>query len=597
MKRVKLKEVTLFGFKSFKQDTTISLPLAPGFIYLTGNNQVEPLGANGAGKSAFWDAVTWCLTNASVKGKKASDLTSWGETKMGVELKLEVNGVEWVVTRLANPSRLFIGDNQVEQTAVDELIGLSRARFLNSVLFGQNVKLFYDLDNTGRGALLDEILNLEVWLKLSKDAGSKAKVCAAQVTSLEKEVAYTQGRIDALPSLAEQQRLSDAYEAESAAVFEGQLVKLAKAEEQLLGVQTEVLLLESQINDWPTLQNDLAEIDNEIATRRERLAVADAAYKRCMHSIFFYRDNKVCPECTQRISQEFATRTTDRLDLEAGILSGEIDTIKAEGNELLAMRKAAADEQQAHDAVLQELKRRLATAQANVAACKHAVEIETETAELMATRNVNPYTVTIKGTEEQQHLLGITLHNLENQINDQNVARQEYEYWELNFKKLRLWQIERILKVLEIEVSAEASVLGLAGWTIKFTTEVETKSGTMRPGVHIQVQSTHSGKVWSEQSGGEEQRVRLAVSMGFGNMIQRMSGVFYEFESWDEPSAWLSAEGIEDLMECLRNRASTLGKRLWLVDHRALSATGFDEVWRITKDAQGSRMECLSGAQ
>ena len=80
--------------------------------------------------------------------------------------------------------------------------------------------------------------------------------------------------------------------------------------------------------------------------------------------------------------------------------------------------------------------------------------------------------------------------------------RLQYQFWQTNFKALRLWQIGRIMQVLELEVQAAAASLGLPGWKIIFKTEAETKGGNIKSGIHIQVTSPFSKGVWIEQSGG-----------------------------------------------------------------------------------------------
>ena len=73
-----------------------------------------------------------------------------------------------------------------------------------------------------------------------------------------------------------------------------------------------------------------------------------------------------------------------------------------------------------------------------------------------------------------------------------------------------------------------------------------------------------------------------------------MAGVRFGFEVWDEPTAWLSSEGIEDLVECLAYRSSTTNKSVWLVDQRAHEVSSFTEIWRVTKTADGSKVSRIA---
>lgn len=163
------------------------------------------------------------------------------------------------------------------------------------------------------------------------------------------------------------------------------------------------------------------------------------------------------------------------------------------------------------------------------------------------------------------------------------------KFWRDAFKRVRLFMTQRALKHLEIEVEAAVASLGLVGWQIQFVTETENKSGGVKQGVQIIVTSPHAPPAsWESWSGGEGQRLRTAIAIGFASMLQRMRGVSYRFEMWDEPSAWLSEQGIEDLLGTLRQRAESEQLSLWLVDHRALHATAFDEIWTVSKGTNGS---------
>jgi hypothetical protein len=170
------------------------------------------------------------------------------------------------------------------------------------------------------------------------------------------------------------------------------------------------------------------------------------------------------------------------------------------------------------------------------------------------------------------------------------------EFWKTGFKRLRLYFVEKILAMLQIETGSAASGLGLVGWGAGMATETETKSGTVKLGVRITIKSPKHEGPWESWSGGETQRLRLAIAEGLASVIQRARGVFWNIEVLDEPTSWLSSEGIEDLLEALRYRADVLGKQIWIVDHRALNFSGFSGIYTVIKDANGSRMLKVSEA-
>jgi DNA repair exonuclease SbcCD ATPase subunit len=92
-------------------------------------------------------------------------------------------------------------------------------------------------------------------------------------------------------------------------------------------------------------------------------------------------------------------------------------------------------------------------------------------------------------------------------------------------------------------------------------------------------------EVWS---GGESQRLRLAAQMGLSNLIRSTSGTTLNLEVWDEPSQFISAGGVEDLLDSLRNRATQEKRQVWVVDHRTLGYSDFDNIITVCKNLDGS---------
>jgi DNA repair exonuclease SbcCD ATPase subunit len=129
------------------------------------------------------------------------------------------------------------------------------------------------------------------------------------------------------------------------------------------------------------------------------------------------------------------------------------------------------------------------------------------------------------------------------------------------------------------------------GWKVQLATETETKSGTVKLGVQIIVSSPKSTAAWEAWSGGESQRLRLAMALGLASMIQRASGSWWNLEIFDEPSTFLSTEGVEHLLETLDYRAGVAKKAIWIVDHVALTYANFKEIWSMVKDpVEGSKV-------
>lgn len=135
-------------------------------------------------------------------------------------------------------------------------------------------------------------------------------------------------------------------------------------------------------------------------------------------------------------------------------------------------------------------------------------------------------------------------------------------------------------------------MMGLAGWSVDISTEYLTKGGEVRQAFSVDIKSpSYDAKTpWELWSGGEAQRLRLASALGLSVMIQRLKGVCFNIEIWDEPVTFLSEEGIQDLLELLKNRSLVLKSQIWLICHTIDSFGGFTGGTHIIKDEKGSRI-------
>ena len=233
---------------------------------------------------------------------------------------------------------------------------------------------------------------------------------------------------------------------------------------------------------------------------------------------------------------------------------------------------------------------------AEIQANDRLVESLTATIERMMEEE-NPYSSQIENIQQSRAEIERDLQAAKTALTAMEGDRAQYEFWRSGFLRVRLFLVRRILSALEVDTLSAAESLGLNGWQIKYSTEHETKTtGNVRSGLYIDVTSPDSTSP-REWSPGESQRVRLAVAIGLATLIQRMAGIHWKLEVFDEPSNWLSVEGIEDLLSFLHTRAHANQKSVWVVDHTALTYSGFAEVWQVTKDTNGSSIRILTKSE
>lgn len=590
MKQISLQHIKLTNFRSFIGATDIDLSTGAGLKLISGDNRVEPrLGANGAGKSTIWDGVCFALYGTSVKGLRANDLISYGKLNTAAVLTLKIDGETVTIQRTAPPNRLIIGSQQAGQEDVEELVGLTRPRFLNSVIFGQAVPLFIDLPVPARGDLLDEILDLEVWMRAAEAAGVKHRAATQSLTTVREAIQRTLGQQEGLGDFERFRELEDQWAADKDIRFEALMLEFEEAEaqhNQLVPLAQKPV----ELIDENDLRRDVQRAQgnhNEAVASRARLGAEMSAIEE---NYRFFETSDTCPTCEQPIDaghvEAWAGRVMPRLEeLEKLIANAELDIATTAGTmrgaeetwraAIFANQQARSDRQRL-DGELATLARDMARLEAEI------IRISEET---------SPYAAQAEAAvAEYQRLEGV----LEQQKIDEGhilAQQQSFDYWRQGFRRVRLYCLERVLQELSIETRNSLLVLGLPDWEITFTTATENRSGTTKLGVQIDVKSPTAQSKFDQMSGGESQRARLAVSLGLANLIQRWAGVRFDFEVFDEPTAWLSEQGVEDLLESLRARAEAGQRSIWVCDHRALAHSGFVEQICIVKEAAGSRID------
>jgi DNA repair exonuclease SbcCD ATPase subunit len=595
MTPVVLVSVEIENFKSFKRGKW-EPSIGAGFKFLGGDNQQEPrLGANGAGKSSLLDALFWCLYGVGVRGQRASELVRWGAKRPRVAVELKIAGRVGTIERWGNPATLNIGITPASQEEVDALLGLTQAQFRHAVLFGQNVPFFADLPIPQRGALLEEVLELDVWNHASEAASAALSQAETRLSSLALEKARKEGALEALPSekglrlLAAEWKKARADElAQEEASAQTFAVEFAEAKgklKKLRGALGEELL--QQAEAARALVRAKQKAVDETGRGISRI---EAKAEQAQKTLRALRHVESCPTCGQAWPAKQRAKELAAAEEAARLAAGEATTVKGYHTFALEQLQKAQEGSAEVLALVGETERAIALQEAAAAnARRHWDRINTKIEQLEAPKK-NPWRTKLQERAAQEEELREAIVSLDAAAQKVAGEKELAQFWRQGFKRVRLFMIRRVLQHLEIEVEAAVASLGLVGWSIRFATETETKSGSLKQGVQIIVTSPTASASWESWSGGEGQRLRMAISLGLSSMLQRVAGVRYSFELWDEPSAWLSEQGIEDLLATLRQRASDEQRSLWLVDHRAIHQTAFDEVWVVRKDAEGSRV-------
>jgi DNA repair exonuclease SbcCD ATPase subunit len=657
MLAITIHSVVIHNFRSFV-DEELVFPLTDGLKFLGGDNRVEPrLGANAAGKTTLLDAIHWCFFGVGIKGTRTSDLISWGAKKAEVTVKLLRGDETYDITRFGPPTKVKLNGELVEQVVINRLLGLTMLRFAHSVLFGQGEELFPDLDGPKRAELFDQVLDLSVWVNCLDAASSQITKLENQVNEYKQDISFLNGSLAQLPTDEQLQKEIANWEVtrqNSIVQLEESLsswdIKNAQNISELEQRASEWKVTQNKKGEGLAAQLEKLEVEHtSIVTARQRTLDRnsgakvssngnlardlsdwevkgyriEAAIKQVRDQLRFWEKNNTCPTCGQIITDElkrekeqqaFSVITKQEgLEKEAREKIAQFRTATVAADKAEKEQIKARAEQESIERDLSRLQKQMAGIEEQATLLLAEIEDDnnpynSQIASLKKTVNpfylqisqerekINPYVAKLESVRRERIEAELKLETIVNESKSVEGKILAIDYWHKHgFKRIRLFFVQRILTALEIEIAGAISASGLVGWGVTLATESETKSGTVKLGVAIKVKSPTSEGPWEGWSGGESQRLRIALAKGVAGLIQRAAGVFWTQEFLDEPTSWLSSEGIEDLLESLRYRAEILNKQIWIADHRALTFSGFSEIFVVRKDVDGSKVLRVAG--
>lgn len=615
-------ELRAHGFKTFRQPLRFKFPQRAGLYFMRGDNRLEPrLGGNGAGKSSIWDALTWLFWDKTPRGLGAGNVGTWGSPK-GAWVELDYlghDGLTWTARRQWGPNQWTLTSptgkrHDLAKGDADLLLQelrLDAQSWLHAVVLAQGRPMFLDLKPEDKAQLFSRVLGLEKWADLSARASARSTEQDRHVREAEQALAAAQSRLqtvqdagtaDALPSQewedARAQELRDLecrYKATIDVANElGATLKERTAQldaHRKAGHPYWADAVSDQEDKVAWLRDAVSTAATDVRDARAELKRAEAAEEAIKHL-------DQCPTCRQAVPPNHRTHLL-------GLASTEADRVGAEVLRLAAALTAVDDQLHAAADLLDELRRgqtkwreKLDDRERAVAMLRrdHQLEerrlddMEAQAQQIEARRN--PHAQAAHATQERLKDAQRGYEQASRALDDARARYLQLNVWVAGFKDIRLVQIAGALAELEAEVNSNLTELGLPDWTMLFAVDKETKRGTVQRGFNVLVQSPANAEAvpWEAWSGGEGQRLRLAGELGLSDLIRTRTGCSLPLEVLDEPTAGMSPQGIEDLLDALVTRATRENRCIWLVDHHSLAYGGFAGITTVIKDENGSRI-------
>lgn len=614
---MKIHKITIQGFKSFTKEQILDLnKIEAGLSFISGENRAEPsLGANGTGKSSIWEALTFAFFGKTSTNIKAGDIKNWQtEDKCKVSVEFTQQDVPYTLLRTWNPNSLKLNTETVSQDRLDEILGMNFASFIYSIFISQQADKFVDLSPVEKMDLFSTVLDLDKWSTFSDVAKEKKNILEKAGNELEKERIALEGEVtgldvgdlDALIEENEKARESNILNEKGELTnLEIRYIKtvdaLVKAQDNVKEndrlYNEEMNIVSDCINQTNDSQNLQMLIKKDLYKIEVQLELGEEEQRKIKNTFL----EPICSHCFQSVKPEV-------LNKQLAIVERSLSQLQQQYKEKYDLFDIAETDHAKYTSELQIEKKVLEALAVKVSNGQHEVTaLEKDAANLLGwiadskerlqtlQSTANPFTAMKQMKQDK-------LEELKKKVN--LIAQQQfvnvqksciYDYWIKGFKETKLMLLSEAVKEFEIEINNKLQELGMGEWAVKTEVDTETKAGTIKRGFNILIQSPLNTNLvpFSCWSGGEGQRLRLAITLGLIDFIKNKRGVTWDILIFDEPTQFLSEEGISDLIETLKDKAVNDGIKVFLIDHRNLRSFGdFTSEIKVVKNREGSRI-CL----
>jgi DNA repair exonuclease SbcCD ATPase subunit len=504
------------------------------------------------------------------------------------------------IKRSTAKNGLWLDGKLASQEEIDRRVGLSALNLTHTIIIGQKRDLFFDLKPQPKLELLSETLQLDKWDERSK----RAKDEASRLEGLQGGIA---GRRQVLnEQLNELQTLLDRVNvastewedenAKAAGKREDRIAELKKAHEKAVTAKgTHDLAYDSAETEYRAASKDLTKKSAErdaIVDAIAKAKIKAAARRHEYQDLLELSTSDTCPTCGQGLHDHKALARDAKLQLKEAKrkrdVSSDVVIIEETKLELLdkAMKRVRASlndfSNKSNDAKdkLDQGDKRVAELEKQIAV------LQAESAEL-----VNPYAEQVaQGRATVKRLRReIVEHTAEWDKLERRIVRTKY--WVKGFKLVRLYLLQETLEELEEVTQNMLPEFGLAGWSVQYDIERETKAGAVSTGLTVKILKPGMDKAvrWEAWSGGEGQRLLIVGAIALSEVLLRRAGIECDLLVLDEPTRHMSKEGVDEAVDFLIARGRDA--QIFYCDHAAIENSRFASIITIEKDDNGSKIK------
>ena len=323
-------------FKSVRWKNFLSTGNAFSEIRLDASPATLIVGANGAGKSTFLDAMCYALFNKPFRKITKSQLVNAvNEKDTMVELEFSIGSREYMVRRGIKPSlfELYLNNvklneeaSQIEQQKYLEqsILGLNYKSFTQVVVLGSSCFVpFMQLSPPNRREVIEDLLDIRIFSTMNSILKERVKGIKETIREVEYQFELAKNKVEMQQSLI-------------ANLKEQSNANIARRKDEIVGLEGEISSISIDVTDnleltksyeksllkYQKVDADLSQLKIYESRFKDKQKTFKKEYK-------FFEENEHCPTCQQTITANL--RTAKKVEITTQLRDIDKATVELQG--------------------------------------------------------------------------------------------------------------------------------------------------------------------------------------------------------------------------------------------------------------------------
>jgi DNA repair exonuclease SbcCD ATPase subunit len=618
-----LKNIKAHNFMSYSD---LELDLDRGMSLIEGWNFDEN-SANGSGKSAVLEAITYCIYGQTPRGMKTDEVVNESKNKgCSLELLFDLNGVEYKIVRTRKPNDLILvktgeeirgKDIKETQEIIEKLIKVDFKTFITSTYISQDGTFnFIELSDPQKQELLTNILDLSVFDRAYDCTFNLIKEFTNDMARSENNVRGIEYKMDSLikdiDRLKDEDRAFDQYKAKALSDIDYYIadsikelsnlaLKKSEAERQnidempifdLDATNIKIKELQEKKKQLQPLRDEISQANGEASRLSAKIEMLEKETKK------YSNVSDKCPTCgapidithkqaeLSRINKEISefTKERDMLRSKRAELQNQLTEAEGSFSEIDTLREKIYKYQNQVDQINRQKDKKAN----DISAIEYRINVQTNSKNsLIKKREIesakeNLYKKMLEEKENDLIALNEECEKGQEEVKEYKIQIDKYEILKKAYKNIKYYIFAVIVDELNLQMKKYLDLLFNSDVKVTINTETITTKGESKQKFSTSLEKDGKERSYASFSGGEKQRVNLATSFALADILLERGSNSINILFLDEVfSRGLDAEGASRMVELLE--VVKENKNIFVIDHTEYVKSIIDNIIKIEK--------------